>query len=192
VRNLVPSEIQRLLAVIPERSPFGARDHGLVRLIYFTGLRVGELVGLDVGLVWAYGQPKSELELPARLCKTARSRRVPLEPEAQQAIRDLVAFLVLRGFSTAPASPLLTDRHHRRLPAREVQRAMQKYRELAELAFRATPHSLRHGMATELVRQAVPIRSVQQLLGHKRLSSTEVYLHSQPAELREAVSQLKL
>ena len=192
MRNVIPTEIRRLLAVIPLRSPFGARDHAMIRLIYFAGLRVGELVGLEVEMVWAAGQPRSWLELPARLCKSGRSRRIPLEPEAQQAIRELIAFLAQRGFSTAAEAPLLTDRRHRHLPTREVQRSMQRYRLQASLEVRATPHSLRHGFATELVIEGVPLRSVQQLLGHKRLSSTEVYLHSQPEELREAVSKLKL
>ncbi len=192
MRNVIPNEIRRMLAVIPTRSPFGERDHAMIRLTYFAGLRVGELVRLWIGLVWANGQPRSWLELPASICKTARSRRIPLSAEAQQAIRELVAFLAERGFCTAPEAPLLTDRRHRQLPEREVQRAVQQYREQAELELRATPHSLRHGFATELVGQGVPLRSVQQLLGHKRLSSTEVYLHSQPEELCLAVSKLKL
>ena len=192
MKLVIPPEIRQLLAVIPLRSPFGQRDHAMIRLTYLVGLRVGELVALAVGWVWANGQPKSWLELPASVCKTARSRRIPLSAEAQQAVRDLVAFLEARGFSTAPASPLLTDRYHRQLSTREVQRAMQRYRELARLEVKATPHSLRHGFASELVLQGVPVRSVQQLLGHKRLSSTEVYLHSQPEELRQAVSRLQL
>ena len=192
MKIVIPPEIRQLLAVIPLRSPFGQRDHAMIRLTYLVGLRVGELVALAVGWVWANGQPKSWLELPASVCKTARSRRIPLSAEAQQAVRDLVAFLEARGFSTAPASPLLTDRYHRQLSTREVQRAMQRYRELARLEVKATPHSLRHGFASELVIKGVPIRSVQQLLGHKRLSSTEVYLHCQPAELRAAVGKLEL
>jgi integrase/recombinase XerC len=190
VINLIPNEISQLLKVIPPRSSFGLRDHAMIRLTYHLGLRVGELVGLDVGLVWA-GRPKSWLDLPASISKTSRSRRLPLEAEAQQAVADLVAFLRMRGFSTAPGAPLVTDRQHRRLPTREVQRVMQKYRHMANLEAKATPHSLRHGFATELVIQGVPLPTVQQLLGHRRITSTQIYLHTQPAELRQAVSRLK-
>jgi integrase/recombinase XerC len=107
-------------------------------------------------------------------------------------VSDLVAFLQLRGFSTLPQAPLLTDRRHRRLPVREVQRAVQAYREAADLSFRATPHSLRHGFASELVGQGQPVHCVQELLGHRRLASTEAYLHSRPEQLRQAVSGLQL
>jgi integrase/recombinase XerC len=192
MRNLVPLELRRLLSVISFRTPFGQRDHAMLRLDYFCGLRVGELVGLDVGHVWGVGQPRSELELLASLCKTARSRRIPLEAPAQMAILELYGFLQMRGFSVAPSAPLLVDRHHQRLSTREVQRVVQQYREKAGLEWRATPHSLRHGFASELVSQGTPLPVVQKLLGHRRLSSTEVYLHSDPAELRAAVRKLKL
>jgi site-specific recombinase XerD len=192
MRNLVPAELRRLLAAISFRSPFGQRDHAMLRLSYFCGLRVGELVGLDVGHVWSVGQPKSELELPAALCKTARSRRIPVEAPAQMAILELYGFLQMRGFSVAASAPLLTDRRHQRLSTREAQRAVQKYREKAGLEWRATPHSLRHAFASELISQGTALPVVQQLLGHRRLTSTEVYLHCQPAELRAAVAKLEL
>ncbi len=191
MKNLIPSEIQRLLAVIRPRSPFGARDHALVRLAFATGLRVGELVALDVGLVWASGRPRSWLDLPARLCKGHRSRRVALSPAAQQAVSDLVAFLVVRGLPASPESPLLCNRFGRRLPDREVQKLMQHLREAAQLEWRATPHSLRHGFASRLAAAGVNLRIIQQLLGHQRLSSTEIYLHCQPEELVEAVGVIE-
>lgn len=184
-----PFDTRRLLAVIPPRSPFGARDHALIRLFAQTGLRVGEMTGLD--LVHVYGQsgPRQWLDLPAAICKGGHSRRIPLNDAARQAVQDLVDFLQMRGFQTLPHSPLLQDRRHRRLPVREVQRLVQVYRQVAGLDLRVTPHSFRHGFASQLA-TCVSLRVVQQLLGHRFLGSTEVYLHTQPVQLARAVATL--
>jgi site-specific recombinase XerD len=188
MRILEPSATRQLLAAIPPRSPFGARDHAVIRLFAQTGLRVGEMVGLNVGHV--YGQaPFEQVDLPAAICKGHRSRIMPLNPAARQAIQDLVDFLKMRGFQANPDSPLLQDRRHRRLPIREVQRLVQVHRESAGLPVRATPHTFRHSFASHLA-TCVSLRVVQQLLGHRFLESTEVYLHTQPTQLAQAVATL--
>lgn len=192
MRLLDDLQIADLLGVIPLRSPFGARDHAMIRLALYTGLRVSELVGLDIGLVVdAHGNPRFYLDLPAGLTKCRRSRRVPLSEQARQAIADLSAFLLARGFCVEPDSPLLQNRHHQRLPVRTVQGILQKYREMADLSVRATPHTLRHTFASESARRA-SIRAVQLLLGHRSLESTQIYLHTQPDELWKAVQRSPL
>ena len=162
----------------------------MLELAYGLGLRVGELVSLCVGQVWQRGRPRDWLELPAAVCKGGRGRALPLGPQAKRAVAELVGFLAERGFPVGPEAPLLTDRLHRRLAAREVQRAVQRYREAAELQQKATPHSLRHGFASKLLERGVSLRVVQQLLGHQSILSTEVYLHCQPGELEQAVAKL--
>jgi site-specific recombinase XerD len=189
MRILQPSHTRKLLASIRLRSPFGLRDHAVVRLLSQTGLRVSELVGLDVGHVFYDGAPRHQLDLPAAACKGHRSRVIPLNEAARQAIQDLVDFLVMRGFQSAPDSPLLQDRRHRRLPVREVQRLVQTHRQAAGLDIRATPHSFRHSFASQLASK-VSLRVVQQLLGHRFLVNTEIYLHNQPAQLAQAVATL--
>ena len=179
---------RQLLGVISPRSPFGARDHALIRLFTHTGLRVAEMTGLDVGHVFDQA-PRHWLDLPASICKGNRSRRIPLSETARQAIQDLVDFLRMRGFQADAHSPLLQDRRHRRLPIREVQRLVQAYREKAGLDLRVTPHTFRHSWASQLALHN-SVRVVQQLLGHRFLASSEVYLHTQPAQLEEAVASL--
>lgn len=188
MRILDPSATRQLLAAIPLRSPFGARDHAVIRLFAQTGLRVGEMVGLNVGHVH-HQTPFDQVDLPAVICKGHRSRVVPLNPSARQAVQDLVDFLKMRGFQANPDSPLLQDRRHRRLPVREVQRLVQVHRQTAGLVVRATPHTFRHSFASQLANR-VSLRVVQQLLGHRFLASTEVYLHTQPAQLAQAVATL--
>ena len=78
---------RQLLGVISPRSPFGARDHALIRLFTHTGLRVAEITGLDVGHVFDQA-PRHWLDLPASICKGNRSRRIPLSGTARQAIQD--------------------------------------------------------------------------------------------------------
>jgi len=188
MRILTPSATRQLLAAIPPRSPFGARDHAVIRLFAQTGLRVAEMVGLNVGHVY-HETPFDQVDLPAAICKGRRSRIMPLNPAARQAVQDLVDFLKMRGFQANPDSPLLQDRRHRRLPIREVQRLVQVHRQSAGLPVRATPHTFRHSFASHLA-TCVSLRVVQQLLGHRFLESTEVYLHTQPTQLAQAVATL--
>ena len=181
----------KLLGVINLNSAFGARDHAMIRLALVTGLRVSELVGLTVGDVYHDGAPRAWLDLPAAICKGHRSRQIPLNPAARRSVADLVAFLAARGFATGPDAPLLTDRRHRALPVREVERCVQKYRELSGLDKRATPHSFRHSYCSRLAKAGVDVRSIQTLSGHAHLSTTEVYLHTEPDDLAEAVAFLE-
>lgn len=107
MRILQPQATRQMLAATRPSSPFGLRDHALIRLFAQTGLRVSEMVGLDVGHVFHAGAARHQLDLPAAACKGHRSRVIPLNDSARQAIHDLVDFLVMRGFQAQPDSPLL-------------------------------------------------------------------------------------
>lgn len=181
---------QKLLQVIPLRSPFGARDRAMIILALHTGLRVSELTGLDVGHVWFQGQPRLWLDLPGAICKYNRSRQLPLNLDAQAAITELIRFLVQRGFSIEPHSPLLTDRRHRRLPVREVQRCVQNYREKAGLDLQVTPHSFRHAFASSLALMGATPYQIKELLGHLDIATSNIYVENQPGELEAVVNRL--
>ena len=186
MRILNDLAVFRLLGAINLASPFGPRDHAIIRLALYTGLRVSELTGLNVGHVFS-DAPRELLDLPASLAKGHRSRQVPLSPQACRAVAQLVDFLRLRGMSSAPDSPLLQDRRHRRLPVREVQRMLQLARERANLDIKATPHTLRHSFASDCARRS-SLHNVKELLGHQSIRSTEIYLHTRPEDLRAAVT----
>ena len=188
MRILNTLETYAMLAVICLTSPFGLRDHALIRFLLLTGLRVGEVVGLNIRDVWVNGRPSPWLELPAEICKGHRARQIPLSPAAQRAVTDLVAFLQMRGFSVAPDSPLLTDRRHNRLPVREIQRMVQHYRQLAGLGKKPTPHTFRHTFCSRAIGAGANPRTVQLLAGHRRLETTEVYLHCSPEQMAQAVA----
>jgi len=185
------SHIRRLLAAINPRSPFGPRNRALVVLAVNTGLRVGELCGLDVDQVASRGQVHHFLYLRADQVKGHRGRQCPLNTRARKAIATILAFNRRRGLPVGPGLPLLVDRHHRRLSTREVQRFVQQARERAGLDVPITPHSLRHFFATRLLDSGrAATRHVQVALGHARLTSTEVYAHAQPAVLADLIETM--
>lgn len=188
---LTKTEVRQVLAAVDLTSPFGQRDYLLVLFLYHTGLRVGECAGLITHLVARDGQPRLYLHLPASVCKGSRGRVVPLNAIAQLCVRKLLAFNSARGFSTAPAAPLFQNRCHGPLSVRSIQHLVAYYREKAGLDVRATPHTFRHSHASQLVAAGVPTVVVQRLLGHRYLSSTQVYTHTTKEQMLEATRALE-
>lgn len=188
----VPAEgdVSRLVAALDPRDPFAGRDRAMLVLASHTGLRVSELVGLDVDHVASAGVPRRALHLPSALGKGARERVIPLNGPAREAVQALLAFNVRRGFSVAPDAPLFVTRKHERVSVRLVQRLLEVLRERADLDVPLTPHSLRHGFATELMQACGNLRVVQKILGHVSIRSTQVYTHPTPADLEKAVATL--
>jgi site-specific recombinase XerD len=186
----IHTELDQLLGVIPPRSPFGARDRAMILFDLHTGLRVSELCGLIVHHVAFQLQPRRRLDFPAALGKGGRSRVIPLNSVARQAVVDLLEFNRVRGFQVAPAAPLLYNRDHQPLTPRAVRAIMQKYREAAGLDVKASPHSLRHTFASRIVAATGNAHYAKELLGHRRLNTVEHYLHSQPHQLDQAVELL--
>ena len=187
---LARQEIRQLLSGINLRAPFGRRDYLLILFLYHTGLRIGEACRLTVHLVAHDGEPRYELHLPAHLTKTRKARVIPLNDVAQACVAKLLAFNAERGFSVAPLAPIFVWKNHRKLPPREAQRILQKLREEVGLSAKATPHTLRHSFASELVRAGVTLPTVKSLLGHQWLSSTQIYTHTSNEERKDAVALL--
>ena len=187
---LTRREIRLLLSGINLQSPFGKRDYLLLLFLFHTGLRIGEATKLTVNLVAHNGLPRDELHLPAYLTKTRKARVIPLNDVAQACVAKLLTFNTERGFSVAPLAPLFVWKNHRKLPPREAQRILQNLREKVGLSAKATPHTLRHSFASELVRAGATLPTVQSLLGHQWLSSTQIYTHTSDEERREAVQLL--
>ena len=183
-------QIKILLDGINLRSPFGRRDYLLILFLYHTGLRIGELCRLVITHVTHEGVPRDELHLPASLTKTRKARVIPLNEVAQECVAKLLAFNQERGFSIAPAAPLFAWKNHGNLPPREAQRMLQELREKVGLSAKATPHTLRHTFASELVRNGATLPTVSSLLGHERLSSTQIYTHTTNRERTSAVNSL--
>ena len=189
--SLTKSEIRQIIEVINLKSPFGIRDALLISFLFHTGLRVGEAAGLVVHLVWIDDHPRQYLHLPATICKGSRGRVVPLNNVAQECIQKLIAFNSSCGLSTAPAAPLFQNSQHGPLSVRSIQLLVARYREEAQLDVRATPHTFRHSHASQLVAAGVPTVHVQHVLGHRKLSSTQVYCHPSKEDLFESARVLE-
>lgn len=179
MRILLASQEQQLLSVISDREPFGARDRALMVLALHTGLRSCDVLTWD-------GFPRQWVEVVG---KGNRRRCVPLNARARQCVLDLVDFNRRRGFSVAGESPLLQTRCHKRLPTRALRALVQRYRERADLDVRCSPHTFRHTAASRLVsRASLPV--VQAVLGHRRVTTTQVYTHTTPLERAQAMERL--
>ena len=182
--SLTPCQVRQLLGAVDVHSPFGQRDYLLILFLYQTGLRVGECSGLVTKMVYSQGQAREWLYLPAAVCKSSRGRAVPLNALARACVEKQVRFNRRRGFSVAPAAPLFQNSVHGPLSVRSLQKLIKRYREAADLDLPATPHTLRHSMASGMVANGAGITSVQAILGHRQLSSTQVYTHAHPEQLR--------
>jgi integrase/recombinase XerC len=178
---LSTDEIGRLLETPPADQPMGLRDRAILETTYSAGLRVSELVGINDG----------DLDLPGGLVrirgKGRRERLAPLGSFALQAMQRWLSVRQLAGRAQpGPETAVFVSRLGRRLTTRSVARMLEKYLKIAGLDLRTTPHTLRHSFATHLLDRGADIRSVQELLGHKSLVTTQIYTHVSTASLREA------
>ncbi|MDR1964935.1 MAG: tyrosine recombinase XerC [Planctomycetaceae bacterium] len=200
---LSTKEIGRLLVAPPSSDPFGIRDRAILETMYSAGVRVGELVTMNLG----------DLSLAEGLVrvrgKGRKERFAPLGSYAIKAIRKWFLYrkeLLLgnvdalgrrrpspkpsksakRCLKNNPAEqPLFLNKFAGRLTTRSVARMLEKYLKLKGLDSRTTPHTLRHSFATHLLDRGADIRSVQELLGHKSLVTTQIYTHLSTANLLE-------
>jgi integrase/recombinase XerC len=178
---LTTEEIQTLLSAPPTNTAMGRRDQAIFETLYSAGLRVSELVGindadldLDDGLVRVKGKGK-------------RERLAPLGRFAVEAIQTWLTQRVLaKGKTPTPLSPVFTNKFGTRLTTRSVARMLEKYLLTTGLNLKTSPHTLRHSFATHLLDRGADIRSVQELLGHKSLVTTQIYTHLSTAGLKQA------
>ena len=181
---LTGEEISRLLAVPKPGAAGGFRDRAILEVMYSAGVRVQELVNLDDADL---DQRGGTIRIRG---KGRRERLGVVGSHAQRALRDWLAVRP-SGRSSATAStsrsrPLFTNRFGNRLSVRGVARLLEKHLAAAGLARRASPHTLRHSFATHLLDAGADIRSVQELLGHKSLVTTQIYTHVTTTRLLDA------
>ena len=170
-RDLTVDEVFALLEPIRGVDAASIRDRALLELLYATGLRVSELVGLDLG----------DMDLSTRvvrvLGKGRKERMVPFGKKAETAMRAwLREALRLRERGGAPEAVFLNLRGGR-LTDRSVRRILSRRLREAAVQARVSPHALRHSFATHLLAAGADLRAIQELLGHASLSTTQRYTH---------------
>ena len=178
---LSTKDIGRLLNAPPPQTPLGNRDRAILETIYAAGLRVSELVGVNDG----------DLDLPDGVVRIrGKGMRERLAPLGSYAVRALRRWLSVRELSPQETSgreaPVFVNKFGRRITTRSVARMLEKYLKTTGLDLRTTPHTLRHSFATHLLDRGADIRSVQELLGHKSLVTTQIYTHVSTAGLKAA------
>jgi integrase/recombinase XerC len=178
---LSAEDLGRLLEAPPADEPLGLRDRAILETMYSAGLRVSELVGLNQG----------DLDFRAGVIRVrGKGRRERLSPIGSYAVTALRRWLGVRKLhcreSSGVDAPVFLNKFGRRITTRSVARMLEKYLQLTGLDSRTTPHSLRHSFATHLLDRGADIRSVQELLGHKSLVTTQIYTHLSTTALRQA------
>jgi integrase/recombinase XerC len=193
--HLSVDEMSRLLEMPDTSQPLGRRDRAILELFYASGVRLSELVGLDL----------EDVSLSARMVrvmgKGAKERQVPFNHATERALRawlrDRALLRQIPDGSQRPADPgsrngrtaaddrepLFVNARGTRLTGRSVQRLVARHVASCSTRFGISPHALRHSFATHLLQRGADLRAIQELLGHVQLSTTQRYTHVNAAQL---------
>jgi integrase/recombinase XerC/integrase/recombinase XerD len=181
-RALRADQVAQLLDRIPARTPLEVRDRALFELAYSCGLRCEEIVNLDLDSVDFDGE---ELRV---LGKGSKTRLVPIGEPAQAALERYLATarpsLGREGAKPQAEPALFLSKSGRRLSASDVRRRLTLWLRTASLAGGISPHVLRHSFATHLLEGGADLRTIQELLGHASLSTTQLYTRVESGRLR--------
>jgi len=191
-KAITVEQIDKLLSQPDSRETLGARDRAILETLYSTGVRVSELVDLN----------QQDLDLANQTMrvrgKGKKERIVPLGSHAMTAIRHYLTLLEpdarfkklnQDARESGGEVALFINKNGGRLSSRSVRRKLDKYLTGAGLDPSISPHTLRHSFATHLLENGADLRSVQELLGHQSLSTTQIYTHMSSMRLRNAYDQ---
>jgi integrase/recombinase XerC len=174
---LPPADVERLLAAPDGDDLLSLRDAAMLEVLYSTGMRVSELVGLNLEDI----DPIAEV-----VHVRGKGRRERLAPLGSYALRALNRYLDARAAADVKDDEaVFLNRHGRRLAARSVRRKLAKYLAQVGLDPSVSPHTLRHSFATHMLERGADLRAVQELLGHRSLSTTQIYTHVTASRLKE-------
>ena len=177
-------EVEDMLNQIDVSSESGLRDRAIIELLYSGGLRVSELVGLDRGSINLERREfmvrgKGNKDRPIFISQSAADR---VQDYLDARADSLPALFLNNSRNTQTVD---TSGNYRRITARSVERIVEKYARMAGITKHVSPHTLRHSFATDLLMNGADLRSVQSMLGHADISTTQIYTHVTDAHLKE-------
>lgn len=185
VTFLYNDEVERIFDAVPDDDEIShLRDRAILELLYSSGLRVSELIGLNRDNVNTTRREftvrgKGQKDRPVFISKSAATR---LELYLRARTDSLIPLFLSYSRNTQAPS---TSGDYRRLNQRSVQRMVAKYARLAGITKHVSPHTMRHSFATDLLMNGADIRSVQSMLGHSSIATTQVYTHVTDQHLRD-------
>lgn len=176
-------EVERLLSQVPLDSEAGLRDRAILELLFSSGLRVSELVNLNRDHINTKRREfmvrgKGQKDRPVFIGESAASRVMDYLAGRSDNLQPLF-------ISYSKNSVQTNSGDYRRLTPRSVQRIISQYARLAGITKHVSPHTMRHSYATDLLMNGADLRSVQSMLGHSNISTTQVYTHVTDEHLRE-------
>lgn len=175
-------EVNKLIEAPPGHTILGIRDRAILELLYGTGMRVGELVNLDIRDIDLYEKTVKVFG------KGSKERILPLSDPSIKAIQEYISSrnLFMKNIAINKIDPnaFLLNRFGGRISARSIRRMIIKYMKIAGLNQKISPHVLRHSFATHLLGGGADLRVVQELLGHESLSTTQIYTHITKEKLK--------
>ena len=184
IKFLRENQLVELFQAVETKDIVGIRDRAILEVLFSTGLRVSEMVALnreqvniDAGEFGVIGKGGK-----ARVVFLSKKAKEWLMQYMQQR-KDPYRPLFLRYSGPKPEEGLTDEKF--RLSVRSIERMIEKYRKKAGILFRIGPHVMRHSYATDLLSHGADLRSVQEMLGHKNLSTTQVYTHVTDSKLKE-------
>lgn len=185
-RVLSEAEVETILGLPDPSTDLGARDRAILELLYAAGLRIGELVAINLG----------DCSLKERLVKVRgkgrKERVVPFGQQARQAIETYLGArsrILRKGRTVREPDALFLNARGQRLTARSIQRSLGNYIRKSALLLQVHPHLFRHSFATHLLNRGADLRTIQELLGHESLSTTQKYTHLAVEELLRTYRQ---
>ncbi len=172
-------EVELLLSAPDTNTNIGLRDLAIMELLYSTGMRVGELLALDL----------NDLDITNAIVKVrGKGRKERIIPVGKTAIDAIKRYLEVRQeLASDKHSPalFLSERGNRLPGSASVRRRIEKYAKTAGIKKKITPHTLRHTFATHMLNAGADLRSVQEMLGHVNLSTTQIYTHLTAERLKK-------
>jgi len=177
--TLTLAEVEKILSSPLPFTVLGVRDRAMLELLYATGLRVSELIGLNVNDV--------NLEAGFLRCigKGNKERLVPVGAAARKALTDYLSFSRPQLAERTNERALFLTVRGKRFCRGNVQQLLQRHVQRAGLTRRVSPHVLRHTFATHLLEHGADLRSIQEMLGHADIATTQVYTHVSTEQLKE-------
>ncbi len=169
------NEVVRFITSPDVAKKNGYRDRAVLETLYSTGIRVSELVGMNI----------DNIDFISGLIKvTGKGRKQRLSPIGDVALKAVRDYLGSKNRKSNKEKAIFLNKSGTRITDRSIRRIVDKYIKVSSVKEKISPHSLRHSFATHLLNKGADLRSVQELLGHKNLSTTQIYTHVSSERLK--------